>query len=132
MDFGKLKLTEKNIIPETENITPDYYCTWQTQLYATSDGKPRRQRAVICEKSLFNKEKPYGWAYFYENARKDLFIVMDDSWDVPVEDDPKYYGSLVLNKEKLPIIVLRKEKDKGLSQTSLINFLLKCVEIANK
>lgn len=120
MDFGKLKLTEKNIIPETENITPDYYCTWQTQLYATSDGKPRKQRAVICEKSLFNKEKPYGWAYFYENARKDLFIVMDDSWDVPVEDDPKYYGSLVLNKEKFPESTSgTKENYKALKNLSL-------------
>lgn len=74
----------------------------QTQLYATSDGKPVMQRANISEKSLFAHEKPYGWAYFYEKARRDLFLIMDDSWDVPVEDDPSYYGSLHLNGEKFP------------------------------
>ncbi len=68
-----------NLIPDIVNPSPDYYCTWQTQLYATSDGKPPKQRESICEKSLFDKSKPNGWAYFYEKARKDLIIVMDDS-----------------------------------------------------
>ena len=38
----------------------------------------------------------------------------------------------VLNKEKLPIIILRKEIDKDLSLMGLIKFLIKCVETANK
>ena len=38
----------------------------------------------------------------------------------------------VLNKEKLPIIILRKESDKDLSLMGLIKFLIKCVETANK
>lgn len=109
-----MKRTNVNLIPDIVNPTPDYYCTWQTQLYATSDGKPKKQRAVLSEKALFDKEKPYGWAYFYENARKDLFLVMDDSWDVPVSGECEYrvnpdeyeavehYGSLILNEEKFP------------------------------
>lgn len=57
----------------------------------------------------------------------------EDIENTPLYDFLSKGGTdFVLNKEKLPIIVLRKEKDKGLSQTSLINFLLKCVEIANK
>lgn len=93
-------MNTKNLIPNIINPTPDYYCTWQTQLYATSDGKPEKQREIICEKSLFEKEKPYGWAYFYEMVHKDLFLVMDDSWDVPKEDYIPYYGSLRLDKSK--------------------------------
>lgn len=96
------KSNVKSLIPDCANQTPDYYCTWQTQLYATSDGKPEMQRRMIGEKAMFEKEKPYGWAYFYENARKDLYFVMDDSWDVPLDGNRDYLGSLVLNEEKFP------------------------------
>lgn len=94
--------TEKNLIPETINTSPDYYCTWQTQLYATSDGKPEGQRRCLGEAQLFGNEKPYGWAYFHPQARKDLLLVMDDSWDVPLNGNPDYYGSLQLDPEKFP------------------------------
>ena len=94
--------TNINLVPDIVNPTPDYYCTWQTQLFATCDGKPEGQRAIIGEKALFDVKKPYGWAYFYEQVRKDLILVMDDSWDVPVENDGTHYGSLLLNKEKFP------------------------------
>ena len=102
MEFDKTNYIDVNLIPNCPNPTPDYYCTWQTQLYVTSDGKPAAQRAIIGEKALFDREKPYGWAYFYEKARRDLFLVMDDSWDVPVEGGADYYGCLCLNAEKFP------------------------------
>lgn len=97
-----MKKTTVNLVPNTINTSPDYYCTWQTQLYATCDGKPEKQRAIIGEKALFDDQKPYGWAYFYEKARKDLFFVMDDSWDVPPNNNSAFYGSLILNSEKFP------------------------------
>lgn len=97
-----MKKTEINLIPDCQNPSPDYYCTWQTQLYATSDGKPEGQRAIIGEHALFHEEKPFGWSYFYEKAKNDLFFVMDDSWDVPYSDYKTYYGSLRLNPEKFP------------------------------
>ena len=91
-----------NLVPDTENTTPDYYCTWQTQLYATSGGSPKEQRDVIGEKQLFGKEYPYGWAYLHERARRDLLLVMDDSWDVPIQNEEAYFGSLELDKSKFP------------------------------
>ena len=100
-----MRKTNINLIPDTQNVTPDYYCTWQTQLYATNDGKPKGQRAIIGEKALFDREKPFGWAYFYEEVRKDLYIVMDDSWDVPPDNDLSYCGSLILNGDKFPSFV---------------------------
>jgi len=60
------------------------------------------QRKNIGERMLFEKEKPFGWAYFYENVKSDLFLVMDDSWDVPADGNTAYYGSLILNAEKFP------------------------------
>ncbi len=106
-----MKKTNMNLIPDCENQTPDYYCTWQTQLYATNDGKPKMQRQILGEKALFAQEKPFGWAYFYPDARRDLYFVMDDSWDVPPDGDESYYGSLVLNKEKFPESVGGKQSN---------------------
>lgn len=100
-----MKKTSVNLVPNIVNPSPDYYCTWQTQLYATCDGKPAGQRAAIGEKAMFLKEKPYGWAYFYEKARGDLFFVMDDSWDVPLSGDKAYCGCLELDAEKFPEFV---------------------------
>ena len=97
-----MKKTEINLIPDIVNPSPDYYCTWQTQLFATCDGKPAGQRAILGENALFSTEKPFGWAHFYEKARGDLFFVMDDSWDVPLDGNPAYFGSLILNREKFP------------------------------
>ena len=104
--------TKINLVPDITNPSPDYYCTWQTQLYATSDGKPPEQRKAICERSMFERKKPYGWSYFYEQARSDLLFIMDDSWDMPLSNDEAYFGSLILNKEKFPSFV--KENDDGL------------------
>ena len=97
-----MKRIEINLVPDIVNPSPDYYCTWQTQLYATCDGKPAGQRAILGENALFTTEKPFGWAYFYEKARGDLLFVMDDSWDVPLDGNPAHFGSLILNPEKFP------------------------------
>ncbi|MBQ8207167.1 MAG: hypothetical protein IJZ89_00330 [Clostridia bacterium] len=97
-----MKKTNLNLIPDTINLSPDYYCTWQTQLYATSNGRPPKQRWIIGEKAMFSEEKPFGWAYFHEKARGDLLFIMDDSWDVPLDGNTDYYGSLILNEEKYP------------------------------
>lgn len=97
-----MKKAGRTLIPDRQNPSPDYYCTWQTQLYATDDGKPVAQRAILGERALFAREKPYGWAYFYEAVRRDLYLVMDDSWDVPIDGDLGYCGSLTLDREKFP------------------------------
>lgn len=109
-----MKKTEINLVPNIVNPSPDYYCTWQTQLYATCDGKPAGQRAILGEKAFFDTEKPFGWAYFYEKARSDLFFVMDDSWDVPLNGDQAHFGSLILNQEKFPRHTLGKSNAEAL------------------
>jgi hypothetical protein len=110
--------SNENLIPNTQNTTPDYYCTWQTQLFYTNDGKPTAQRASMCEKALFEQGYPTGWAYFYETARNDLFLVMDDSWDVPLDGNKQYYGSLVLNEEKFPSFAKGSSPEEALKQLS--------------
>lgn len=111
-----MKKIKVNYVPDIPNRTPDYYCTWQTQLYATSDGKPEAQRAAISEKALFGDEKPFGWTDFYPDARRDLFFVMDDSWDVPLNDYKEYHGSMVLNRDKFPSYADEKNPQNALAR----------------
>ncbi len=111
-----MQKTNKNYIPDAKNTTPDYYCTWQTQLYATCDGKPEAQRANITEQALFSGTKPFGWTNFYPDIRKDLYLVMDDSWDVPLSDYKDYHGSFVLNRDKFPTYADEKNNAKALKE----------------
>lgn len=67
--------THKSIIPETVNPSPDYYCTWQTQLYAVSGGSPAEQRNIMSEHSLFNRSFPYGWDIFMKRHGKICFLL---------------------------------------------------------
>lgn len=103
-----------NLIEEKQNPTPDYYCTWQTQLYACNNGGPEKQREYMTEENLFGSGTAQGWVNFYGKARKDLLLVMDDSWDVPIKNYEKYYGSLVLDKEKFPSFYEENNPQKSL------------------
>lgn len=103
-----------NLIEEKQNPTPDYYCTWQTQLYACNNGGPEKQREYMTEENLFGGGTAQGWVNFYEKARKDLLLVMDDSWDVPIKNYEKHYGSLVLDKEKFPSFYEENNPQKSL------------------
>lgn len=98
----KYTKTNINLIPDTPNTSPDYYCTWQTQLYACCDAGPQGQRDNIDEVVLFNEKYPFGWVNFHEKAREDLILVMDDSWDVPYGEQKigPNYGSLIMDKRK--------------------------------
>lgn len=102
----------KNLIPKTVNSTNDYYCTWQAQLYASDNGGPVGQREHITEEDIFtlDRKSGKGFAYQHKDIRKDLLFVIDDGWDVPFDNDEKYYGSLILNKEKFPQAYAEAEK----------------------
>ncbi len=103
--------TDINLIPQTQNNSPDYYCTWQSQLYACNNTGPQGQRDRMCEKDIFGEgdgrsdiSKGIGWAtHQYKQARCDLYLILDDSWDVPFgSEDSKWYGSLALARDKFP------------------------------
>lgn len=91
-----------NLIPDHPNPSLDYYCTWQTQLYYTNGGTPEEQRRNLTEEAIFGDKPGQGWARFHEKAREDLLFVMDDSWDVPLDGNKDFYGSLRLDREKFP------------------------------
>lgn len=112
--------TTINLVPEKVNESPDYFCTWQAQLYCTNNGGPQAQRDSMTEENVFGRgigETPderekndrrlgIGWAtHLYKKARRDLIYLMDDSWDIPIgaikNKDP-WYGSQILARDKFP------------------------------
>lgn len=108
-----------NLVPQTPGKAPNYWCTWNAQapqwaVKADSDlnvlepldpGQvSTASRRNMNQKSLF--EDP-GWAvHFYPSIRSDLYLCLDDGWDVPVTIDIKAdlwrFGSLILNEERFP------------------------------
>ncbi len=71
--------------------SPNYWCTWSTQsarlpaarqtlapLFGGDLNRPTT-RDSLCEEVLFG---PEGWAGFYPESRADLYLLLDDGWDV--------------------------------------------------
>lgn len=112
--------TTINLVPDKINESPDYFCTWQAQLYCTNDGGPQAQRDSMTEENVFGKnsgstpkereendlKSGIGWAsHLYKKARRDLIYLMDDCWDIPIGAEigkSPWYGSQILARDKFP------------------------------
>jgi hypothetical protein len=100
-------------VPDKAGDTPHYWSTWALQNYIYGQGIEDFDiavlegsqgavyaRANINEKLMFGTE---GWVnQFYPDCRSDLFFVLDDGWDVPLENTPAWYSSFILSEEKFP------------------------------
>jgi len=91
----------QSLIPNIQNPSPDYYCTWQVQHFYTNAIGTNEMRANITESNMFDGGKFQNWVDFYPEARQDLIFVMDDSWDIPFKYTNEY-GSLILSSDKFP------------------------------
>ncbi len=108
-----------NLIPEKPSLAPNYWCTWNAQhpmwylradeelakfdYYAATEGGNAPRKAMN-QRSVF--ENP-GWAVnFWPSLRSDLFLCLDDGWDVPplidLDLERWKFGSLILNAERFP------------------------------
>lgn len=95
-----------------------YYCTWLAQNFlASAEGEKRAAvrpeftgdqgancaRDKINEHTIFGKD---GMAESLVKQRGDLYLVLDDGWDVPFDFDPyahkDYFGSLEANEQRFP------------------------------
>lgn len=106
-------ITNINLVPDTVNTSPDYFCTWQVQLYRCNNAGPQGQRDVMTEENMFgtgdeaaDRKVGRGWAsHLYKDARRDLIYLLDDCWDVPIgglQDISPWYGSQILMPDKFP------------------------------
>lgn len=95
-----------NLVPDTPSAAPDYFCTWNLQGYVVSytGGDPTRE--AMNEEYMFGKGKYQDWVNVsYPTIRKDLYFVMDDSWDIPQDvNTPSnpYLGTVELDATRFP------------------------------
>ncbi len=100
-----------NLIPETPNSTPIYWCTWNRQNFeggtkvdsmevlAGAEGATKARQSLD-EQLLFS---PQGWAMnYFSSIKKDMIIVLDDGWDVPLTNFVGYFGSIEIDSSRFP------------------------------
>lgn len=93
-----------------------YYCTWLAQNFIASDAGEKRaavrpeftgDQGANCARDKINEHTVFGNGGMAQiNARADLYLVLDDGWDVPYQTDPSVskhsFGSLEVNEERFP------------------------------
>ncbi|WMJ88987.1 hypothetical protein [Anaerocolumna sp. MB42-C2] len=96
-----------NLIPDYGPDTGNYWCSWDTQfrLNSAEDGKDTvNLRNVLTQEFLFAENGVLN--NYFHSIRKDLYIILDDGWDVPPgtpgNGEVSVFGSLELNEEKFP------------------------------
>ena len=95
----------KSLVPDMPSQAPDYFCTWNLQGYVASYKSTELTRAAMTEDYLFGDGLYQNWVDCYPAIRKDLYFVMDDSWDIPkdVNDSPNpYLGCVELSSDRFP------------------------------
>ncbi len=95
----------ESLVPDTPSNAPDYFCTWNLQGYVVNYENSDVTRGVMTEKYVFGKGNYQNWIECFPTIRKDLYFVMDDSWDIPKDANKvpnEYLGLAELNKERFP------------------------------
>ncbi len=102
-----------NLVPDSRNSSPDYWCTWGAQNYATDTLSVKHTLALgghsvtagyLTEKNVFGEN---GWSEALPDILKqDLILLFDLGWDVPgglkFENSQWNLGSLVVAEDKFP------------------------------
>ena len=95
-----------NLVPDGPSKAPDYFCTWNIQGYLSSYTGSENMRRAMTEKGIFGTDKFERWVDFFPAIRKDLFFVLDDSWDIPADvnyrNNNPYIGMLELDPTRFP------------------------------
>src|SRR5690242_19271828 len=89
-----------NLIPTSPGNAPDDFCTWNIQGYYSSYASSQAQRDAMNENNMFGTGQYQNWVGFYPKIRSDLYLVMDDSWDVNYTNYD--YGADILNPVRFP------------------------------
>jgi hypothetical protein len=73
----------QSLVPSSMNTSPDYFCTWNIQGYYSSYETGQKQKEAVDEKQLFGSGPFQNWLGQFAAVRKDLFMVLDEGWDLP-------------------------------------------------
>src|SRR5674476_145774 len=102
-----------NLIPDGQNSSPDYWCTWGVQNYAIDSFSIKHTLSLgghsvtagyLTEKNVFGEK---GWSETLPDILKqDLILLFDLGWDVPAgqrfESAQWMLGSLMVADDKFP------------------------------
>ena len=106
----------RSLVPDKPSQAPDYFCTWNIQGYVTSYKSSPAMRQTVTEKYIFGNGTYEGWANMFSRLHKDLYLVLDDDWETPLNGDKSYYGSLIVDDERFPAV-------KGASPEKKLSYL---------
>lgn len=100
------------------NSQKSYYCTWLAQNFIAADAGEKRaavrpeftgDQGANCARDKINEHTLFGNGGMAENpvkGREELYLVLDDGWDVPYHTDSAvhkdYFGSLEVNEQRFP------------------------------
>src|SRR4030042_765598 len=110
-----------NLIPNVQNSSPDYWCTWGAQNYATDTLSVKHTLALgghsvtagyLTEKNVFGEK---GWSdAFPDILKQDLILLFDLGWDVPgglkFENSQWNLGSLMVAEDQFPSCTVSAEE----------------------
>lgn len=100
-----------NLVPSASGNTPNYWCTWSTQNFGREDPNPdyRNYLGEIGSKfarAEMNEKNLRRWTRQFSNIRGDLYLMLDDGWDVPYGVHPDKsrdsFGTLQLDESRFP------------------------------
>lgn len=94
-----------SLVPDTPSNAPDYMCTWNIQGFVHDQAGPVRFREAMTEDYIFGDGKYENWINFFPSIKEDLYFVMDDSWDIPVDVNTgknEYLGTVELDQTRFP------------------------------
>ncbi len=100
--IGMSAQSHKSLVPSKPSAVPDYFSTWNIQGYVVSYDGPATVR-VMTEQYMFGDGPLEGWTRFFPDFREDLIFLMDDSWDIPINDHrSEIMGEARLDNERFP------------------------------
>jgi hypothetical protein len=91
-----------SLIPDKPSTAPDYFCTWNIQGYVTNYKPSTIMRQSMIEQNIFGSGQYQNWAGMFSKLHQDLYLVLDDDWETPLNGDKSYYGSLIVDDERFP------------------------------
>lgn len=100
-----------NLIPNAPGLSPNYWCTWSTQNFGREDEHPDYHNYLGGVGSQFartemNEKNLRRWLQQFPKIRGDLYLMLDDGWDVPYGVHPDKsrdrFGTLELDEERFP------------------------------
>lgn len=99
------------LIPNEGTMAGNYWCSWRNQrLFMPNAFFHMRQydlpshdivqREMLSDAFLFGK--PGVVAGYMQDVRRDMYVMLDDGWDVPYQGNYRIFGSLELSEERFP------------------------------